>query len=385
MINKFFQKTTALALLLSAMAMPATATDISISVNGSPLSADVPPTVLNNRVLLPLRACAEALNATVNYNPATGQIDVYSGKDKIELQLNSRTAAINGTKAELDTEPQVLDNRTLVPLRFLGEALKAQVAWSGTDKSVTIIAATPTDSGNTDSTNTPAENETKSDEVYLPSMDIIANQALQQINSVRLQKDLNTLVSASELKDMATAHSKNMSAADTLANKLNGQESLSARASAAGIATPNELIACIDYSRENVYKAITAWFASEPTRSLLLDASAGYIGISAACAEGSTKVYLTAEIMPYRAYFVGLPLSSSTKDGKLTVRGRSSRLEQEIILYRISDKNPQMYTDKQTYTAKGDGSYFHTELTLPQSGTYALEANGCTVRVVYRP
>lgn len=387
MIKNFCKKTTALALLVSAMALPANAADINISVNGTPLAADVPPTVLNNRVLLPLRACAEALNSTVNYDPANGKIDVISGNNKVELQLNSRTAAINGTVSELDIEPQVLENRTLVPLRFLGEALQAQVNWNGADNSVTITAAKPSADTTSNSTNNAAQddNTTNTDDVYLPTMDIIANQALQQINSVRLQKDLNSLISTAELKSLAEAHSQAMSEADTLANKLSGAKSLSDRAADAGIATPNELIACIDYSRENVYKAITAWFASEPTRSMLLNASAGYIGISASVAEDSTKVYLTAEIMPYRAYFIGLPLSSQTTNGKIALRGRSSQLTQEVFLYRLSDKNPQMYTDKQTYTATGDGSYFHTELELPQSGTYAIEAGGCTVRVAYRP
>lgn len=382
MIKKFLQKTTALALLLSTIALPAAATDISITVNGNPLSADVLPTVLNNRVLLPLRACAEALNSTVNYNSADGKIDIFSADNKIELQLNSRTALINGTQSELDVEPQVLENRTLVPLRFLGEALNAQVNWDGAASSVTITAKA--DAANK-ADNTKTDTASNTDDVYLPSMDIIANQALQQINSVRLQKDLNALISTAELKEMATAHSENMSSLDTLANKTDGGKSLSERAEIAGIATPNELIACIDYSRENVYKAISAWFAAEPTRSMLLDASAGYIGVSAFAQPDSTKVYLTAEIMPYRAYFIGLPLSSKTDSNKLTIRGHSSRLEQEVILYRISDKNSQMYTDKQTYTANGDGSYFHTELELPQSGTYAVEAGGCTVRVIFRP
>lgn len=381
-INKFFTKTAALALVLSATALPAHAADIAITVNGQPLSNDVPPTVVNNRVLLPLRACAEALNATVNYDAATGGIDVFAGQNKVELTLNSTTAAINGTTQQLDTVPQVIDNRTLVPLRFLGEALNAQVNWDGTTGTVSIVGAATGATGSHDNT---AATPDEPLEVAIPSMETIANQALQQINTVRLQKDLNSLVSATELGQLATAHSNAMSAADTLSNKLPGEQSLAARATAAGIACPNELIACIDYSRENVYQAITAWFTNEPTRSLLLDSSAGYIGIAAAKAEGTNKVYLTAEVMPHRAYFIGLPQTSSTVSPTLNLRGRSSRLQQEIIIYTISDKNPQMYTEKKTITANGDGTYFTATVTLPAAGTYAIEAAGCTARVTYRP
>lgn len=365
-------KTLAAALLLSAVAMPAAAADIKICVNGQALATDVPPTVLNNRVLLPLRACAEALDATVNYDAATGKIDVYHGGDKVELALNSRIAAINGAQSELDVEPQVMNSRTLIPLRFLGEALNAQVNWDAATASVNIIGA-----GGGTGTNEPQE-------VVIPSVDTIANQALQQINSVRLQKELNTLVSATELTQMATAHSAAMSAADTLANRTPGEASPAARAEAAAISTPNELIACVDYSRENVYQAVNAWMTNETTRALLLDASAGYIGIAAARDEASNKVYITAEVMPHRAYFIGLPQSSTSSSATLNLRGRSSRLQQEIIIYQISDKNPQMYTDKQTISATGDGSYFTATYTLPAAGTYAIEASGCVVRVTYR-
>lgn len=384
-INRFFAKTAATALLISAVALPAAAADIQITVNGQPLSGDVPPTVLNNRVLLPLRACAEALNATVNYDAATGSITVYAGENKVELTLNSQTAAINGQQTELDTTPQVIENRTLVPLRFLGEALKAQVNWDGTTGTVSIVGSASTNAGNSTNGNSAANSSTDTpQEVIIPSMETVANQALQQINSVRLQKDLNSLVSAAELTQLAAAHSSAMSKADTLSNKLAGGSSLSARAEAAQIATPNELIACIDYSRENVYQAINTWLTSEPTRSLLLDASAGYIGISAARSDDSNKVYLTAEVMPYRAYFIGLPQQSTTNSATLNLRGRSSNLQQQLIIYTMSGSNAQMYTEKSTCTATGDGNYFTATVTLPAAGTYAIDAAGCIVRVTYR-
>lgn len=384
-MKNFFAKTLALAAVLSATAIPATAADIQISVNGQQLATDVPPTVLNNRVLLPLRACAEALSATVNYDPATGQIAVFSGQDKIELTLNSTTATINGSPQQLDTPPQVLDNRTLVPLRFLGEAMRAQVNWDSATAAVNIVAAAASANAGEAQGATPPATDTTPQEVAIPAMETIANQALQQINSVRLQKDLNSLVSATELTQMAAAHSSAMSSTATLANKTQGEESLSARAAACGITQPNEIIAAIDYSRENVYQAITAWMTNEATRSMLLDASAGYIGIAAARDEGNNTVYLTAEVMPHRAYFIGLANNSTVSSATINLRGRSSRLQQEIIVYTISDKNPQMYTDSQTITASGDGSYFTATLTLPAPGTYAIDAAGTVARITYRP
>lgn len=376
MKTPFFGKIAAAALVMSAIAFPAQAADIQITVNGQPLAADVPPTVLNNRTLLPLRACAEALNATVNYDPAAGRIDVYAGQNKIELTLNSNQAVINGQFKAMDVEPQILNDRTLVPLRFLGEALNAQVNWLPESNTVAIQAAAAS----------PATPAAKPNEpVYLPDAETIANQALQQINNIRLQKNLRSLASAAELTTMAAEHSLDMGDKNYFSNTSPGGVTLSSRANAKGLPVPNELIAKIDYTQENVYNAVADWFSKEPTRSLLLDASAGYIGIAAYYQPGSTDVYLTAEIMPYRAYFLELPANSTVSGDTLKVRGRSQNLQEEITVYQIAANNPQMYSAKKTYTATGNGTYFYAELPFDAPGAYAIQVSGCLVRLNYVP
>lgn len=380
------KKAAAAALLFSCIATPAAAADIQISVNGSPLASDVPPAVLNNRTMLPLRACAEALDASLNYDPQTGKIAVYSGQNKIELTLNSRQTLINGAVHLMDTEPQIVNNRTMVPLRFIAEALDARVGWQPEINTVTIISAAPSQTTSTENTGTTSSaGQNTSPALYLPTAETIANQALQQINNVRLQKELSAFIPATELADMAAEHSRNMSEKQLLTNNIPGNPTVSGRASSRKLPIPSELIAKIDYSKENVYQAVSQWFNDNTARSLLLDPSAAYIGISAAYQEGSHEVYLTAEVMPYRAYFCDLPQYSVINADKLTVRGRSQRMQETVTVYKIADNKPQMYTDKQTYTAKGDGTYFYTEISFDAPGVYAIEAEGCMVRVNYKP
>ncbi|HAF27702.1 MAG TPA: hypothetical protein DCG75_01520 [Bacteroidales bacterium] len=56
----------------------------------------------------------------------------------IVLQLDNQNASINGIKHTLDVKPFIKDGRTMVPLRFISEALGAQVAWSQNEQKITI-------------------------------------------------------------------------------------------------------------------------------------------------------------------------------------------------------------------------------------------------------
>lgn len=369
------------AFLLTAglSASPALAADIQITVNGSALSSDVAPVVINNRTMLPLRACAEALSATVNYDPS-GRIDIYRGNDKIVLLLDTPAAWLNGEKRPLDVEPQVKDNRTLVPLRFIGEAFNCTVNWQPENNTVSIVAETGTDTPAPAPTPDPAMTPET-----VPDAATIANQALQQLNSVRLQKNLDALSTAAELGTMADAHSKDMAEAGYFGSNSPTAGTLSSRAKALKLPQPTEIIAKIDYRTETVYQAVTQWLTNEETRSALLDASAGYIGIGAWQQPDTTYVYLTAEVMPSRAYFTELAASSTVTTPKLAVRGRSQRLTENVIVYQLADDNPQMYSERKTYAAKGDGTYFYTEVEFADPGTYALQVGNCLVKVTYKP
>ena len=381
MKNSFFAKITAIALLLFIFAATAaTAADMQIIVNGKKLNGDVAPAVIENRTMLPLRACAEALDATVNYDAATGIIDIFSGANRINLMLNSSRAIINGTLKNMDIEPQIINNRTLVPLRFIGEALNAQVNWLPESSTITIVSNADTNAGSNISQPTlPVDPDS------LPNAETVAKQALQQINSVRLQKSLNSFVTAEELVAMAAEHSRDMAEKDYFSNTTPGGSTPAARATAGKLPVPDELIAKIDYSRENVYQAVTEWLNKQPARAVLLNPSAAYIGISAFYKENSAELYLTAEVMPYRAYFTDLPQSSTVNSDKLTVRGRSQNLQEAVTVYKIAADNPQMYTSKKTYFANGDGTYFHTVIEFDTPGLYALQMGGCIVRVNYVP
>jgi hypothetical protein len=131
----------ALSVSTLAVALPAFAQGITVSVNGQPLNfGSVPPVSQDGRVLVPLRGVFESLGAIVDYNAATHTIDALRGETRLQLTLGSRTAVVNGNAVTLDVPAQTSLGRTLVPLRFVGEAFGAQVNWNSSLRAISIVS-----------------------------------------------------------------------------------------------------------------------------------------------------------------------------------------------------------------------------------------------------
>jgi translation initiation factor IF-1 len=115
---------------------------IRVSLNGQFISfGQVTPVQVGGRVLVPLRGIFESLGSTVNYEAATSTIYVSSGARNIQLRLGSTQATVNGQTQYLDVPAQVRFGRTLVPLRFVSEAMGANVSWNESQRTVFISPA----------------------------------------------------------------------------------------------------------------------------------------------------------------------------------------------------------------------------------------------------
>ncbi|MGO4886928.1 stalk domain-containing protein [Anaerobacillus sp. MEB173] len=99
-----------------------------IEINGKLQSFDQDPVIINNRVLAPLRETFESLGATLRWNQETQTITATKEDRNITLKLGSRNATINGQNVTLDVPAQLVNNRTMVPVRFVTEALGATVS-----------------------------------------------------------------------------------------------------------------------------------------------------------------------------------------------------------------------------------------------------------------
>ncbi|OIQ59874.1 hypothetical protein MOTE_11300 [Moorella thermoacetica] len=114
--------------------------EIAVFVDGLPVAFDVQPVIQEGRVLVPFRATGEALNVEVAWDGTTRTVIAGDGKNSIRLQIGSRTAYRNGSPIPLDVAPQILNGRTLIPLRFFSEAFGCRVDWDGALKEVRITS-----------------------------------------------------------------------------------------------------------------------------------------------------------------------------------------------------------------------------------------------------
>ena len=107
-------------------------------VFGETKSNDVAPIIRNNRTMLPARFVAEALGAKVDWDAKTRTVIITNATTVIKLPVGSTTATVNGQSITLDSPAFIENNRTYTPIRFISEALNAIVEWNAETRQVTI-------------------------------------------------------------------------------------------------------------------------------------------------------------------------------------------------------------------------------------------------------
>jgi len=125
-------------LIVCAVAPVSALNEITVYVNGVQLTCDVPPMILSGRTMLPMRAVFEALEATVNWDGATRGITSRRGSTLIQMTVDMPEMTVNGETTTLDVAPTIVDGRTLVPVRAVAQALGATVNYDGVKRMVTI-------------------------------------------------------------------------------------------------------------------------------------------------------------------------------------------------------------------------------------------------------
>ncbi len=108
-------------------------------VNNKKIELETPPIIVNNRTMVPLRFIIENFGGDIYWNSTDSSIKIVFPEKEILMWVNNSTAYINGKKYILDSPPIIIGGRTLVPVRFVVEALGAYVFWNSTDSGVTII------------------------------------------------------------------------------------------------------------------------------------------------------------------------------------------------------------------------------------------------------
>jgi len=125
---------------LPAFALPAQAasTGVKVLLDGNLMTFDVPPQIINNRTMVPLRAIFEAMGAKVDWVGETQTVTGTKDDTVVILKIGDTSPTINGLVVPIDQPAVIKENRTLAPLRFVAEAFGGTVDWEGSTQTATI-------------------------------------------------------------------------------------------------------------------------------------------------------------------------------------------------------------------------------------------------------
>lgn len=112
--------------------------ELTALVNDAAVQLDVPAFIDSGHTLVPLRFVGETLETAVGWHAETKTVVVSVPGRTIEIGINQPEAVIDGQPVPLSTPARIKDGRTVVPLRFIGEALGATVHFEASTKLITI-------------------------------------------------------------------------------------------------------------------------------------------------------------------------------------------------------------------------------------------------------
>lgn len=115
--------------------------DVKVVLFGQMLQFDVPPQLINGRTMVPLRVIFESIGATVGWDDTTQTVTSTKDATTVSLTIGVPSITVNGNVIALDTAPCVIDGRTLVPARAVSEAFGLKVDWD--DWSWTVYITEP--------------------------------------------------------------------------------------------------------------------------------------------------------------------------------------------------------------------------------------------------
>lgn len=100
--------------------------------------SDQYPIIIEGTTLIPVRAVSEELGADVIWDGENGIVTITKGDKTIKLYTGTNIAYINNIKYTLEHSADIINNRTLIPLRFVSESLDLTVDWDGETRTVNI-------------------------------------------------------------------------------------------------------------------------------------------------------------------------------------------------------------------------------------------------------
>lgn len=118
----------------------------SYTVGAKSFAMDVSPLILSDRTLVPVRYLANALGANTTWNAATRQVTIGNGSTTVNFVIGSTSLAIDGSNSQMDVAPVIINGRTFLPARYLAQAMGYDISWNAATQTVSISPDQPGES-----------------------------------------------------------------------------------------------------------------------------------------------------------------------------------------------------------------------------------------------
>jgi len=112
-----------------------------MTANGAYLNIDssgTAPVIVNERTVLPIRAIIEAMGGTVGWNNDTRTVSLKYKNTDMEMTIDSTIMKVNGKAVQMDVAPMIINDRTMLPIRYITENIGGQIEWFDTIQAVAI-------------------------------------------------------------------------------------------------------------------------------------------------------------------------------------------------------------------------------------------------------
>lgn len=113
------------------------ASDVEVRVNYGKFNLPTDPIIVNNRTMVPLRAISEVFGAEIEWDPKEVVTIIYNDNEII-LPIKSNKVIVNNDVFNIDSPAIIKDSLTMVPLKFLSEYLEVDVTWHENERIVNI-------------------------------------------------------------------------------------------------------------------------------------------------------------------------------------------------------------------------------------------------------
>lgn len=115
-----------------------------MTINGEEqqIDSETAPIIQDNRTLVSVRAIIEAMGGSVNWNEQNKEITLSVDNNIIKLTIDTMTAYLNDKKYTIDTPPVIINSRIMLPIRFIAENFEFDVDWNEANQKITITKNT---------------------------------------------------------------------------------------------------------------------------------------------------------------------------------------------------------------------------------------------------